>query len=318
MNRTAKPSSLLELLELLQDLALHDDVERGRRLVHHDQLGLERERHRDHDALAHAAGELVRVRAHALAVDADELEQVARAGQGLVLRTRSCALNMSTNWSPTRMTGLSTFIALWKTSETWRQRTRRSSSRLMATRSSPRKRMRPPRDLRRRLEDLQHGARQRALATARLAGEPERLDRARARARRRPRHARGGRAAGSRPRGSRAPGAVAWRWRSLVAPLPMNRLLSARRCVYFCRSRGFETSSRPARMKTSATTVIASAKPGKKNGHHSPWSKVELTCAQYIVTPQLVAPCCRARGTRARRRSGSRRRRRARRPPRSG
>ncbi len=51
---------------------------------------------------------------------------------------------MSTNWSPTRMTGLSTFIALWKTSETWRQRTRRSSSRLIATRSSPRKRMRPP------------------------------------------------------------------------------------------------------------------------------------------------------------------------------
>ena len=32
----------------------------------------------------------------------------------------------------------------------------------------------------------------------------------------------------------------------------------------------------------------ASAAPGKKNGHHSPWSTVELVCAQYIVAPQLV------------------------------
>ncbi len=75
--------TLLERLELLQDLALHDDVERGRRLVHHDQLGLERERHRDHDALPHAARELVRVRADAPAVDADELEQVAGAAKRL-------------------------------------------------------------------------------------------------------------------------------------------------------------------------------------------------------------------------------------------
>ena len=58
-HREAEP--LLERLELLQDLALDDDVERRRRLVHHDQLGLERERHRDHDALAHAARQLVRV-----------------------------------------------------------------------------------------------------------------------------------------------------------------------------------------------------------------------------------------------------------------
>ncbi len=35
---------------------------------------------------------------------------------------RSCARIMSTNWSPTRITGLSAFIALWKTIETLRQR----------------------------------------------------------------------------------------------------------------------------------------------------------------------------------------------------
>ena len=61
MKSTAKPSSRLQLADLLQDLALHDHVERGRRLVHDHELGPQGERHRDHDALAHAAGQLVRV-----------------------------------------------------------------------------------------------------------------------------------------------------------------------------------------------------------------------------------------------------------------
>ena len=39
MKRTAKPKSLLQLLDLLQDLALHDDVERRRRLVHDHSSG---------------------------------------------------------------------------------------------------------------------------------------------------------------------------------------------------------------------------------------------------------------------------------------
>ena len=45
MKSTEKPSSRWSSLDLLQDLALHDHVERGRRLVHDDELGLERERH---------------------------------------------------------------------------------------------------------------------------------------------------------------------------------------------------------------------------------------------------------------------------------
>ena len=56
-------------------------------------------------------------------VDADELEQLAGARERLALRSIfSCACIMSTNWSPTRITGLSAFIALWKTIETLRQR----------------------------------------------------------------------------------------------------------------------------------------------------------------------------------------------------
>ena len=81
----------LQLLELLQDLALDDDVERGRRLVHDHELRLERERHRDDHALTHAAGELVRVRAHAAAVDPDEVEQVAGPLQRVALARRARA-----------------------------------------------------------------------------------------------------------------------------------------------------------------------------------------------------------------------------------
>src|SRR5207249_5854361 len=42
------------------------------------------------------------------------------------------------------------------------------------------------------------------------------------------------------------------------------------------RNLGFETSSIPASRKTSPTTVTTSARPGKRNGHHSPCSTVEL------------------------------------------
>ena len=48
-------------LQQLDDLRLDRDVERGRRLVGDDEPRLRRERERDHDALAHAAGELVRI-----------------------------------------------------------------------------------------------------------------------------------------------------------------------------------------------------------------------------------------------------------------
>jgi hypothetical protein len=51
---------------------------------------------------------------------------------------------MSTNWSPTLVTGLSELIALWNTSETLRQRNRRRSSGLRPRISWPLKRMLPP------------------------------------------------------------------------------------------------------------------------------------------------------------------------------
>jgi hypothetical protein len=50
----------LQRLQQLQDLRLHGDVERGRRLVGDQQFRTVRERHRDHHPLALAAGKLVR------------------------------------------------------------------------------------------------------------------------------------------------------------------------------------------------------------------------------------------------------------------
>ena len=57
--RDAEP--LLDLVEQFEHLRLHGDVERGDRLVRHQHVGIERQRAGDRDALALAAGELVRI-----------------------------------------------------------------------------------------------------------------------------------------------------------------------------------------------------------------------------------------------------------------
>ena len=59
----------------MQHLRLDRDVERGDRLVGDDQLGLDRERAGDADALALAAGELVRVARRRRGGQADLVEQ---------------------------------------------------------------------------------------------------------------------------------------------------------------------------------------------------------------------------------------------------
>ena len=50
-----------EALDQRDDLRLHGDVERGGRLVGDDQFRFGADGERDHDALAHAAGEFVRI-----------------------------------------------------------------------------------------------------------------------------------------------------------------------------------------------------------------------------------------------------------------
>ena len=69
-----------ELAEKVDDRALREDVEGGRRLVEDDDARIEEQRHRDEDALAHPARELVRVGAqYAIGIEVHEVEELARA-----------------------------------------------------------------------------------------------------------------------------------------------------------------------------------------------------------------------------------------------
>ena len=78
MNRYVSPSSLLQVLEQVEDLRLDRDVERGDRLVADDEVRVQGERARDADALALAAGELVRIPRRRVARQADDA-RAARA-----------------------------------------------------------------------------------------------------------------------------------------------------------------------------------------------------------------------------------------------
>ena len=60
MKRYASPEPLLQVLEQVDHAGLDRDVEGRHRLVEHHQVGVEREGPGDPDALALAAGELVR------------------------------------------------------------------------------------------------------------------------------------------------------------------------------------------------------------------------------------------------------------------
>jgi hypothetical protein len=69
------------------DLGLHGDIEGGRRLVGDEHRRVERDGHRDHDALAHPPGELVRVGLDALLGrrDGDPLHQAHGLSVGIRL-----------------------------------------------------------------------------------------------------------------------------------------------------------------------------------------------------------------------------------------
>ena len=74
-----EPEALLQVLQQVEDLAADRDVERRHGLVADDQLGLHRQRAGDGDALALAAGELVRIALRVLAPQADDAQQLGDA-----------------------------------------------------------------------------------------------------------------------------------------------------------------------------------------------------------------------------------------------
>ena len=80
--RDAEPG--LDFVEQFQHLRLHRDIERRDRFVRHQHVGIERERTGDGDALALAAGELVRIARDRVGRQIDQFQQFARFRQRLV------------------------------------------------------------------------------------------------------------------------------------------------------------------------------------------------------------------------------------------
>ena len=167
-------------LQHLDDLRLDRDVERGRRLVRDEHARVVGDRHRDHRALAHPAGELVRVLVDPplRRRDADDLEQLDRA---LAARRRrscpGCASGPPRRSGYRRVsTGFSDVIGSWKIIAMSPPRISRSRFCDSFNRSSPLKSASPLgiRALGHQPEDGQHRD---ALARARLADDAEHLAR---------------------------------------------------------------------------------------------------------------------------------------------
>ena len=76
---------LLQVAQQIDDLRLHAHVERAGRLVQHHELRLQHHGARDGDALALAAGELVRIAVLRVGIEADLLQRRADARAPRVL-----------------------------------------------------------------------------------------------------------------------------------------------------------------------------------------------------------------------------------------
>ena len=170
--------AVLDALEHVEHLRLDRDVERGRRLVGDEQVGIVRDRHRDHRPLAHAARVLVRILVGAAARrgDADEVEQLDRRGRAASLLEMSwCTVIASAIWSPTVNTGFSAASASWKIIAILAPRTL-AQLLVRLRRAGPRRGTRPRplirADFGQQAEDRQ---RRDALARARLPDDAERL-----------------------------------------------------------------------------------------------------------------------------------------------
>ena len=83
MNRQRDAEPGLDLVEQFQHLRLHRDIQRRDRLVRDQHVGIERQGAGDGDALALAAGELVRIARDGIGRQIDQFEQIARLRQRL-------------------------------------------------------------------------------------------------------------------------------------------------------------------------------------------------------------------------------------------
>ena len=117
MSSRPMPCSRCSVLQQIEDLRLDRHVERGRRLVGDQEIGLGRQRHGDHDALLLAAGEPERIFVDAplRLRDADAAQPFDRLGARRRAAQRPCApRSPRRSASPTRITGLRLVPGSWK------------------------------------------------------------------------------------------------------------------------------------------------------------------------------------------------------------
>jgi hypothetical protein len=132
---------LLELGEQAHDLRLHGHVERRGGLVGDQHLGVERQRHGDHDALAHAAGELVRDSRRSAAGRPGMLDLVERLDGAPLASLRDmprCLRNSLGELETDRVDRVQGESASWKIIAMRLARTLRRSSSASRSRSTPR------------------------------------------------------------------------------------------------------------------------------------------------------------------------------------
>ena len=171
MNTSVSPSLPLQVAQQVQHLRLDRHVERRHGLVGDQQLRAQRERARDADALALAAGELVRVAVVVLRVQPDRLHQPLHLAFALALVGNSSWIaNGSAMIEPIVLRGFSDEYGSWKiicTSRLTAFRSRALQLRDVAALEA---------DLARgRVEQAHHQPRRGALAAAGLADDAERL-----------------------------------------------------------------------------------------------------------------------------------------------
>ena len=139
MRMIAAPKSRLSSHDQVENLRLDGDVERGGRLVGDQQRGLVGKAHREHDALAHAAGELVRIGVDRALRRGDPHAAEQRDGAVVACSSlkRPCTRMVSTSWRAMRSTGLSDVIGSWNTIAMPSPRSARNSSAFIASTSRP-------------------------------------------------------------------------------------------------------------------------------------------------------------------------------------
>ena len=143
ISSSAMPSRSRRSFIRLQDVRLDRHVERGRRLVGDQDVGLVGDRHRDHHPLALAARELVRIGAEPV-LGVAQTDQPQEFDRALARRAAAMCLwisKVSAICFSSVCSGFSEVIGSWKTIAIRLPRTWRSRAGAAPTSSSPAKRM---------------------------------------------------------------------------------------------------------------------------------------------------------------------------------